>query len=150
FHPFPRLPKELRVRIWRLHLAALQPRTHTLRPKPVSNMRSSFPTRSTNKIQHLFSSDPFPPTLYACRESRLEALAFYTKAFGSMATPNFVWTNFSLDTIKINDNHLSKISFIDKEQIQQMIVEVDSVEIFWGQRLHYFDRMKKLRKLELL
>lgn len=141
FHPFPRLPKELHTRIWKLYLAA-QARVLTVRSNP--------PARFSGDIQYFFSPDSPPPTLYACQESRLEALSFYTKAVTSGSNPRFIWMNFDLDTIKIEDGNLCRIGFVYKTCIQQLIVEADNAEYFWAFCLSEFEPIAMLRNLEIL
>ncbi|KAK0669464.1 hypothetical protein QBC41DRAFT_319679 [Cercophora samala] len=94
FHPFPRLPLELRAHIWQL---TIQPQTIKITiPKP---------------------STPVPPVLQACVESRSELVrAGYTKTCiepiigptlnldppaGEDYHPQYVWANWEIDTLDI-------------------------------------------------
>ncbi|KAH8684515.1 hypothetical protein BGZ60DRAFT_355066, partial [Tricladium varicosporioides] len=118
FHLFLRLPKELRNRIWKF--AAFEPRLLNIR---------AFPPASV-EIQYFFSSDPVPAILHTCQESRTEVLVFYTKAFSTGTTLRYIWTNFNVDTIKIEDHHLSKVNQEERARIRWLIVNVNETELF--------------------
>src|SRR6187402_1867975 len=122
FHPFPRLPKEIRIEIWKLHLVTMPPRTLTVLSYP--------PARWTHELQHFFSPDPVPPLLHVSQEARMEALPFYTKAFSNGLSPRYIWTNFFLDTIRMDSYNLTRVDFVDKAHIQQLIVEASDSEWF--------------------
>lgn len=136
FHLFPRLPKELRSRIWKF--AAFEPRLLNIR---------FFPPGSV-EIQYFFSSDPAPAILRTCQESRSEALAFYTKAFSTGTTQRYIWTNFNVDTIKIEDYCLSKVNQEERARIRWLIVEANDTELFiWYYYPWDYEKMKELRDL---
>ncbi|KAG7135995.1 hypothetical protein HYQ46_008804 [Verticillium longisporum] len=84
FHPFPRLPAELRLQIW--HLAA-QPRLLVIGKASADATDFTSPTRP-------------PPLTQACREARTSGP--YEKAFFSSGSPpRYAWANFDLDTIHL-------------------------------------------------
>ncbi|KAK8122669.1 hypothetical protein PG984_011339 [Apiospora sp. TS-2023a] len=64
FHPFPRLPPELRAQIWRL----------TVEPRIV-NIR-------TNSFSQLISSTPVPTALHTCHEAR--SLGLYQREWAEI------------------------------------------------------------------
>jgi hypothetical protein len=66
FLPFPKLPLELRIKIW--HLAAQERRTIEIHQ-----------CRIKGKPKQPWTDTPLPSLLSVCRESRLEGLNFYTK-----------------------------------------------------------------------
>ncbi|KAH6625881.1 hypothetical protein C7974DRAFT_209240 [Boeremia exigua] len=91
FHPFPRLPYELRMQIWEM---TVEPRTvHAEFTNPI------YPDRT----YYLTSSTPVPAVLQACREARNHGL--YQKAFSEIAVhgrgAQYVWVDFAIDTIDI-------------------------------------------------
>jgi hypothetical protein len=93
FHPFPRLPAELRDQIWEM---TVEPRTIDVR---VCRDRSWNPGR-------LVSSTPVPATLQSCREARNHLQTLYRRAFSELdQTPGserrYVWTNFDIDLVSI-------------------------------------------------
>ncbi|KAK3955370.1 hypothetical protein QBC32DRAFT_379537 [Pseudoneurospora amorphoporcata] len=70
FHPFPRLPPELRLRIWGL---TVEPRTVDFRianPERTMGFRIDTINGTPNNVVQLRSSTPRPATLQACREAR--------------------------------------------------------------------------------
>ncbi|KFG80504.1 hypothetical protein MANI_022524 [Metarhizium anisopliae] len=94
FHPFPRLPFELRAMVWAL---AAEPRTVEIsfdygggiNPQV---LQSDF----TKAMYYLVSSTPVPAVLHTCRESRKQSP--YEKLFYCQETePCYVWVNFDLD-----------------------------------------------------
>lgn len=87
FTPFPFLPTELRLSIWRL--------SHT--PRVVS-------VRYSLTHDRCLSSTPPPSIAHVCRESRYEALHsnFYVLAFSTPSHPTpSIWFSPSLDTLYI-------------------------------------------------
>ncbi|KAL2148873.1 hypothetical protein VTH82DRAFT_1559 [Thermothelomyces myriococcoides] len=130
FHPFPRLPFELRARIWEL---TVEPRIVDVRvvyhdPSPVKvtdpfawsdeRMKKRLPPR-----RHLRSSTPVPAQLQTCQEARehlsKRPYGGYCKAFSEiMTTPydgfdpvpeddpqgerdRYVWLNFEIDVVSV-------------------------------------------------
>lgn len=89
FHPFPRLPFELRAQIWEL---TVEPRTVEIRYKREYQDAGS-------KVLHVTSSTPVPATLQACRDAR--NLRLYQRAFNAGTEPRYVWVDFEIDTISI-------------------------------------------------
>lgn len=95
FHPFPRLPAELRIRVWEL---TVEPRTVDVRV-----IRNHAYLR-TDSVSWLVSSTPVPGPLQTCREARYQGL--YTQGFSEFAGPPdlglpYVWINWDIDTISI-------------------------------------------------
>lgn len=94
FHPFLRLPFELRAQIWEM---TVEPRTVTVYVKPFTGLRSG-PRR-------LFSRTPVPATLHSCQEARKHNL--YEKKFSDLGDRKenerrYVWMNLDIDMIDIN------------------------------------------------
>lgn len=135
FHPFPRLPFELRARIWEL---TVEPRIVDVRvvyhdPSPVKvtdpfawsdeRMKKRLPPR-----RHLRSSTPVPAQLQTCQEARehlsKRPYGGYCKAFSEiMTTPydgfdpvpeddpqgerdRYVWLNFEIDVVSVGKTEL--------------------------------------------
>ncbi|PHH90080.1 hypothetical protein CDD83_4588 [Cordyceps sp. RAO-2017] len=84
FHPFLRLPPELRSRVW---AATVEPRTVDAR------------VDCETSVSRLLSSTPVPAMLQACREARNQGL--YQRAFSHVTEPRYVWVNFEMDMISI-------------------------------------------------
>ncbi|KAJ5046856.1 hypothetical protein J3E74DRAFT_466785 [Bipolaris maydis] len=94
FHPFPRLPYELRMQIWEM----------TVEPRIV-NAELTHQT-PTGRAHYLTSSTPVPAVLQTCREARNHGL--YQKAFSELAVhghgAQYVWVDFVIDTIDIGES----------------------------------------------
>ncbi|KAG8408036.1 hypothetical protein J3459_018271 [Metarhizium acridum] len=113
FHPFPRLPYEIRAIIWAL---AVEPRTVDVRAISGSRLPRGF----------LYSADPreegkdpyvpvFPPAiLHTCREARQQNI--YQKVFYSHSTnqpeERYTWINYDTDMIDIGLGYLETIQHI--------------------------------------
>ena len=96
FTLFPRLPTELRLKIW--HLAMPGPRTITLQYKfrRRARLESALPYTAS-----WTSKDLNPAALQVCHESRYEALEIYEQAFGTHAcSGRKVYFDFEQDTLK--------------------------------------------------
>lgn len=103
FHPFPRLPAELRNAVWEL----------TLDPREVA-IKASYQGEGSGEdfhaVVHFSSPTAIPSALQACRDSRyLLASRHYTRAFGNGTTPHYTWIAFALDTIRICDTDLPQL-----------------------------------------
>ncbi|KAI1406265.1 hypothetical protein F4819DRAFT_241646 [Hypoxylon fuscum] len=96
FHPFPRLPAELRVCIWAF---AVEPRVVEVRVVPENPL----------KVQRLVSPTPVPAILQTCQEARY--LGLYKQAFSEVtatkvnavagAESRYVWLNLDIDMVSI-------------------------------------------------
>jgi hypothetical protein len=95
FHPFPRLPLELRNQIWR---STVEPRTVEIcieRSRP-----------RTARHRFLLSPTPVPGPLQSCREARNELQGLYQRTFFNVNTRNgpeqrYVWLNLNIDMVDI-------------------------------------------------
>ena len=106
FHPFPRLPLELRQQIWELSIA---PREIVI----VGNVTTFF--------RHGRQASPPPPLLLASGESRSYCQLLYTKVYllddsGNPREPvKYSWINFDLDDVYMRDSdfmHFSAIALV--------------------------------------
>ncbi|KAF3055544.1 hypothetical protein GL218_07227 [Daldinia childiae] len=96
FHPFSRLPTELRVCIWAL---TVEPRVVEVRVVPDNPL----------KVQRLVSPTPVPAILQTCQEAR--NLGLYKQAFFEVtatkvnaaagAESRYVWLNLDIDMVSI-------------------------------------------------
>ncbi|EPE36895.1 hypothetical protein GLAREA_09058 [Glarea lozoyensis ATCC 20868] len=123
FRLFPRLPLELRRCIWKF--AAFEARLLELLPH----------ADAFGRPYYLFTSSPTPVTLHVCRESRSEALAIFSKAFSIVCKftetkQRYIWTNFSVDTIKIEQYYLRDVERGERASIRRLRVKADHPETF--------------------
>ncbi|KAH7419628.1 hypothetical protein BKA64DRAFT_21989 [Cadophora sp. MPI-SDFR-AT-0126] len=142
FHPFLRVPKEIRLQIWRAHLTFFGSRTVTIRSDCLNDCE--------RPLQYFRSSDPVPSVLHVCHEFRLEALSFYVPAFTNGSSPRFTWINFYHDTINLHDEDLCKVRALDKSCIRQLIIDTGSPMYFHGDCLGEFEPMVNLTKLRII
>ncbi|KAM5358271.1 hypothetical protein ACJZ2D_015429 [Fusarium nematophilum] len=117
FHPFARLPLELRIRIWAM---TVEPRTVEVR------FKTEFRTGGT--VFYAMSSTPMPGTLQACQEAR--NLGLYRRAFTYGDKPRYIWVNFEMDMISIGDTDLRDI--VDEQlDIRRLRFERENNEWFF-------------------
>ncbi|KAH6678626.1 hypothetical protein B0J14DRAFT_327118 [Halenospora varia] len=127
FRPFSRLPLELRNRIW--NVSAIEPRVLTIQ---------GVPTAQHLETEYFISPSPPPSTLQVCRESRFEAIKFYAKALRHGYSPRCIWTNFSADTIRIDDFRACKLLAGDAALTRQWVVESSDADLFnWYYAYHF-------------
>ncbi|KAL6792965.1 hypothetical protein J3E68DRAFT_451396, partial [Trichoderma sp. SZMC 28012] len=93
FHPFPRLPTELRLRIWSL----------TAFPRMIHVKRQCVGDHGESRLQYMATSTPCPPVVQVCQESRRHAP--YRRAFTTGAEPRYIWVNFESDMIYNDGSH---------------------------------------------
>ncbi|USP81240.1 hypothetical protein yc1106_08514 [Curvularia clavata] len=98
FHPFCRLPKELRLLIWEL----------TVEPRLV-DVRTRFIERPHTRLRAASSSTPLPAQLHTCQESRKAGL--YERSISDITVlegkknesdQRYIWLNLDVDTIFIH------------------------------------------------
>ncbi|RSL72596.1 hypothetical protein CEP53_000992 [Fusarium sp. AF-6] len=95
FHPFPRLPFELRARIWEM---TVEPRQVEFRIKtPIWTFRTLYATSTT----------PIPAVMQACHESR--NLGLYQRGLEVGDEPRYIWVNFDIDLISIGKTGFHKL-----------------------------------------
>jgi hypothetical protein len=132
FHPFPRLPFELRAQIWE----------ETVKPRVV---------RVEVAIDHLDNSylktsTPAPAPLHACQEARNARL--YQKSFTELANPNgagqqYVWLNLDIDVISIGRTQTPYYKPV-AHLIQRLRFERVYVPFTQAYKLLWFDNLKEL------
>jgi hypothetical protein len=108
FHPFPRLPLELRNQIWR---CTAEPRTVEVR----------IERRWPDRHRFLVSPTPVPGPLQCCREARDELQRLYQRTFFEVDTQReierrYVWLNLDIDMVDIGTSE-----FRDFESIASTI-----------------------------
>lgn len=131
FHPFPRLPFELRARVWEL---TVEPRTVDVRVKHERTLLVGDPP-----YLHLVSSTPVPAPIQTCQEARNQGL--YQKAFSEIANSDgtgwrYIWVNLDIDLISIGTS-----MFEDYKQVAPLIQRLkfereNSAEWFYYSEVH--------------
>jgi hypothetical protein len=133
FHPFPRLPFELRAQIWE----------ETVRPRVV---KVEVAQDRPEDPWYLETSTPAPAPLHACREARNARL--YRKSFTELANPNgagqqYVWLNLDIDTISIGRTHALYYKLVG-HQIKRLRFERKYLPFTQGYGLRWFVNLKEL------
>ncbi|KAI1120045.1 hypothetical protein F5Y10DRAFT_259170 [Nemania abortiva] len=123
FHPFSKLPPELRIQVWAL---AAGPRNLQIRRTP-STKYPDLPTTFAYS-----SPNPPPAVMHVCWEARQHAP--YRKAFFTPAATEtkYIWVNFQEDMICLPDDQLRPLAphFADIERLKLTVgagVEGDSI-----------------------
>jgi len=110
FHPFPRLPPEIRDYIWKICVTDYPARIVDLREYRLPDERKKEDLKATTspnsgkekkEIVGYKSRTPAPTLLYICRDSRDIAQETYTKAFGTADMPAQTWIDFDKDILYI-------------------------------------------------
>jgi hypothetical protein len=113
FERFPKLPPELRIKIWKL---VSEPRIVMVRFDP-----------DGRKHRHKFAAS-FPAILHACCESRHEGLKMYQRAFDSKWALNGVYFNFKKDTLCPDSwAYHSQLDFFVKKLKPSDLDQVESI-----------------------
>lgn len=153
FHPFSRLPWELRARIWTL---TVEPRTvevHIIHEDPVVPPDAQSVENSRALVSHLVSFTPVPATLQTCQEAR--SLGLYQRAFSELDTSSnlaaeqrrYVWLNLETDMVSIG-----RSAFRDFASVAPMIKRLrferqNSEEYFYHwevEELRTFSNVKEI------
>lgn len=149
FTCFPKLPAELRLRIWKYALPG--PRLVRIYLKLEPRQPRQEGEKKKPQVSRLTTSQPPPVGLRVCRESRIEALKEYELAFPTKTSPAQTYINFTTDTIIMDrlasyfphtyrqtlDNSRSKYKkkvILHREFSKIRFIVVDELFI-WSQRL---------------
>ncbi|KAF2128625.1 hypothetical protein P153DRAFT_376731 [Dothidotthia symphoricarpi CBS 119687] len=138
FHPFPRLPLELRTKIWGV---ATEDRVLKVR-------------KTWHRNQGYWSPTPVPAVTRACRESREHCS--YRKAFIIDSSPRYIWANFDCDVVQMRSGLLSEESFPERDEVSHLRIELvneqglDETESFYDNHIHNIHDFPKLRSFDLL
>lgn len=137
FHPFPRLPTELRASIWSLAAASRIVDICLLTPEATSHYQPG------PQSDHFSSHTPPPALLHACRESRQHAP--YPKSFFSTlhreSNARYVWLNFQEDLICFADYTVERLA-PHEDEIQRLRFTVprgDRGDFFYEYFFHNSD-----------
>jgi hypothetical protein len=113
FHPFPRLPFELRIQIW-LSAAILG------RVVKVRKLRLN---------KHWSSPTPAPAVTRACRESR--KYCAYHQIFVVEDSPRYIWSCLEIDVIQMDSslmNRLAEEDSLEKQEVRHLRCELMSAD----------------------
>ncbi|KAI1307200.1 hypothetical protein F5Y03DRAFT_383941 [Xylaria venustula] len=138
FHPFPRLPAELRFQIWTL--TANQRIVH-LGWSPKICWVFNIKPKNFGYSSHT----PVPAVLHVCRESR--QIAPYKKTFStptltqSGTETKYIWVNFQKDTICIADHQLEWLRpyQADIERLRIVVANADPPGGYWNLQPCFWD-----------
>jgi hypothetical protein len=142
FHPFPRLPFELRAYIWEL---TVEPRIVEVRVIVVVKKTEGRP-----RVRHLRSPTPAPAQVQTCREAREHLSrhpdAGYQKAFSEVMTKayggfdpvpegdgerdRYVWLDLDIDVVSIGETYLDDLWAIAGQIRRLHLVRDISCEYF--------------------
>jgi hypothetical protein len=139
FHPFLRLPFQLRTLIWEL---AVEPRTVEVRVKREHG--------ESGKVLHVTSPTPVPAILQTCHEAR--NLGLYQQAFNftSGVEPRYVWVNFKVDMISIGDTKFDKIEPAEQRLIRRLRFALENDQSFFHYQSHELGRFSNLEEIHVI
>ncbi|KAK4643737.1 hypothetical protein QC761_405540 [Podospora bellae-mahoneyi] len=179
FHPFPRLPSELRARIWEL---SVEPRIVEVRvvhhdPSPVKvtdpdSWTDAWMKKRLPPVRHLRSHTPAPAQLHACSEAREHLSKYpnggYQKAFSEIMTTatdgfdpvpeddpqgernRYVWFNFGIDVMSVGATDLHDFRAV-AHQVRRLRLERElSSEYFSYTESKLFRKFGNLAEVHLV
>ena len=104
FHPFPRLPFELRTQVWK---ATVEPCTVDVHFEYWDSNVECLGEQTAFQFRQVpVSSTPIPATLRTCREARIAAL--YQRCFAELSQElpdegRYVWLNLDIHIVSIGN-----------------------------------------------
>lgn len=148
FHPFPRLPVELRTLVWGF---AVEPRTVDVRA--IEGKRGTRGlTRDWGNIRAVpdpFTPVPVPGIMHACRESRHQGL--YERVPYTYTSPldppeeRYAWINFEMDMIDLYQGFLDRLEHL-KHRIRRLKFERCHSDEYWfheeSRNMIWFDNLE--------
>ncbi|KXH30884.1 hypothetical protein CSIM01_01478 [Colletotrichum simmondsii] len=138
FHLFPRLPVELRLKIWNLNLPP--PRVVPIRCGAKSLSFASHAQSPRPSSSGCTSYTAVPTNLHACHESRLEALKSYHLSFGMTRNPGQIFFDKAHDVLYFGarDGYMASeaqfrtvMALCDPEDISQVRRLAINDSLFW-------------------
>jgi hypothetical protein len=145
FHPFPRLPLELRIQIW------AQAVTHE-RVVRVRALR--HPSTGSGGY---WSPTPTPAVTRTCQESR--KYCSYQPAFKIATSPRYIWVCFESDIVQMESGLVGAFAeredSLEKTEIHHFRLEVfntlyDASELFYHFHSHRLSDFPKLERCDVL
>ncbi|KAH7081960.1 hypothetical protein BKA63DRAFT_504994 [Paraphoma chrysanthemicola] len=140
FHPFPRLPLELRIQIW--EEAFTQDRVLRVRERTVY-----LPPFAKD----YWSSTQVPAITRACQESR--RYCSYQKAFTIDGSTQYIWVDFANDIIQMSSWIIPALlegECIEKREIRHLRLELGGVDGHDGTESFYHDYSRRMRNFPKL
>ncbi len=124
FHPFLRLPLELRIQIWSL---AVSPRRLDIGPHQMEMSPENMSDFRWGRAKYT-SRIPPPGVMHACRESR--QYARYRKAFFS-PPDRYLWVNFQQDMICLAHYDVTVLAphYADIERLRYTVPDHDEIYV---------------------
>lgn len=141
FHPFPRLPTELRLQIWEM---TVEPRIVDVR---VDHEAYPYAVPSAPK-RWLASTTPVPAVLHTCSEARNHGL--YKRVFSELNAncdeeSRYVWANLDFDMIDIGETPVECYEAVAGRIQRLKMRRANSDESFYhfeSKDLHMFTNLK--------
>ena len=100
FTYFPKLPAEIRLKIWKDALPG--PRIIRIQLKFEPRQPRIEGQKKKPQVSRFVASRPPPIGLRVCRESRIEALKEYEIGFPTKTSPAQTYVNYNLDTFVLD------------------------------------------------
>jgi hypothetical protein len=100
FTYFPKLPAEIRLKIWKDALP--EPRVIRIQLKFETRQPRNEGQKKKPQVSRFVASRPSPVGLRVCRESRIEALKEYQIGFPTKTSPAQTYVNYNLDTFVLD------------------------------------------------
>ncbi|VUC37145.1 unnamed protein product [Clonostachys rosea] len=153
FHPFPLLPFELRIQIWRM---TVEPRTVELRVggfyKDLGPPLKDEPT-DRQYVQYLVNMTPVPGALQTCREAR--NLGLYQKAMSELSDltgdeRQYVWLNLDIDLICFRGGGLAKFNQVAPRVKRLKLVREITEEWFYQEGVSEFRHFVNLEEVHVV
>ena len=153
FHFFPRLPTELRLRIWEL---TVEPRTVEVRScwidKTCNDLNNLYPPERYRTIPwRIYSPTPIPATLQTCREARNHSL--YQQIGSDIghvddSGPHYVWLNLDIDILSIGPTRFSCFHTVASRVTRLRFERSHRDDDFWDfeyKQLQLFSNVKEVQ-----
>ncbi|PBP17508.1 hypothetical protein BUE80_DR011278 [Diplocarpon rosae] len=143
FHLFPKLPSELRLKIW--GLALRHPRV-----VHVTCRKGLKPQRTPKRFVEAFLSlTPGPAILAACAESRFEALSTYGTYFQTEQAPAGLSLALDRDTVRCRDDLLEHFGPRELGAVEHLALDVADAGYFGHFQMSILATMARLTALDL-
>lgn len=153
FHPFPHLPYELRMQVWKM---TVEPRTVEIRVggfyKDLGPQIEGKPV-DRQYVQYLVNMTPVPGPLQTCREAR--NLGLYQRSMSELSDltgdeKQYVWLNLDIDLIYFGGGGLAKFNQVAPSVKRLKLVREISEEWFYQEGVSEFRHFVNLEEVHIV
>ncbi|TAQ85659.1 hypothetical protein B7494_g6021 [Chlorociboria aeruginascens] len=128
FHPFPRLPIEIRLKVWKNALPG--PRIITLKCVDFVQMYMQYQEKKFRTVYSVITDTKTPVVLHVNQEARYEGSKVYTLDFGFWILCGPIFFDFNRDTLHFEDVYSLRSFLVGELDASQSEIEDERAYLY--------------------